>query len=173
VPKSRLAGALAAAVVLLLALIGSLGAAADGSSKLHALSHGHLDAMAWLAANTDEEAVILVPTAGVWGDDEVSEWLPSLAERHSAGTVQGSEWLGVEGFERQLATHNSIRDCSGSTADCYRRIDPEALLFIPKGQLGGPFSPGDCCPALRETVEQAGYRLIYDGPGATIARPGG
>ncbi len=89
----------AAAVVLFLALIGSLGSVADGSSKLHALNADHLDAMAWLAANTDEEASVLVPVAGVWGDDEMSEWLPALAQRQSIGTVQGSEWLGVDGFE--------------------------------------------------------------------------
>jgi predicted aspartyl protease len=167
----RPAVAAAAGVVLFLALIGSLGAAADGSSKLHALSEGHLEAMTWMAANADDGARVLVPTAGVWGDDEVSEWLPALAERQSIGTVQGSEWLGADAFDAQLATHNEIRDCSGSTVACYAAIDSGALLFIPKGQLGGPFSPGDCCPALRETVEQAGYRVVYDGTGATIAEP--
>jgi hypothetical protein len=129
--------------------------------------------MAWLAANTDADARVLVPVAGVWGDDEVSEWLPALGQRHSIGTVQGSEWLGVEGFEERLAIHEAIRDCAGSTVACYAEIDAEAILFIPKGQLGGPFSPGDCCPALRETAEAAGYRIVYDGPGATIAIPGG
>ena len=161
----------AAAVVLFLALIASLGAAADGSSKLHALSADHLEAMAWLAANADDDARVLVPTGGVWGDDEVGEWMPALGGRHSIGTVQGSEWLGVAGFEAQLETHNAIRDCDGSTAECYAAIDDEALLFIPKGQLGGPFSAGDCCPALRETTEAAAYRIVYDGPGATIAAP--
>ena len=159
------------AVVLFLALIGSLGSVADGSSKLHALSRGHLDAMAWMAGNTDDDARVLVPTAGVWGDDEVSEWLPAMAQRHSIGTVQGTEWLGAEAFEAALGTHNAIRDCAGATAECYAAIDPGAVLFIPKGQLGGPFSPGDCCPALRATAEAAGYRVIYDGPGATIALP--
>jgi hypothetical protein len=170
-PARRAVMGAAAAVVLFLALIGSLGAAADGSSKLHALSADHLDAMRWLAANTDDDARVLVPTAGVWGDDEVSEWLPALGERHSIGTVQGSEWLGAAGFGTQLSTHNAIRDCDRSTIACYAAIDPEATLFIPKGQLGGPFSPGDCCPALRDTAQQAGYVVIYDGPGATIVVP--
>lgn len=163
--------AAAAAVTLFMALIASLGSAADGSSKLHALSAGHLDAMAWLAENADDDARVLVPVAGVWGDDEVSEWLPALAQRQSIGTVQGSEWLGIEGFETQLAIHNAIRDCAGSTVECYAAVDRTALLFIPKGQLGGPFSPGDCCPALRETVAGDGYRVIFDGVGATIAEP--
>jgi hypothetical protein len=127
--------------------------------------------MAWLADNVDGGARVLVPVAGVWGDDEMSEWLPALAGRRSIGTVQGSEWLGAEGFEAQLAVHNAIRDCTGSTVGCYADVDRTALLFIPKGPLAGPFSPGDCCPALRESVDGNGYEVIYDGPGATIARP--
>ena len=169
----RYAAAGIAGAAVFLALVGSLGSVAEGSSKLHALSTGHLEAMDWLAENTDPDAAVLVPTAAVWGDDEVSEWLPALGRRHSIGTVQGSEWLGAQRFEERLAVHEALRDCAGSTAACYAEIDPRAVLFIPKGQLGGPFSPGDCCPALRATVEGAGYRILYDGPGATIAEPGG
>jgi len=48
----------------------------------------------------------------------------------------------------------------------------DAWLFIPKGQLNGPLSAQDCCPALRETVQTSGrYEVVYDGVGATIARP--
>jgi hypothetical protein len=67
--------------------------------------------------------------------------------------------------------HESILGCAGSTAECYRDLAPDAVLYIPKGRLAGLFSPSDCCPALRETVEDAGYRILYDGPGATIAAP--
>jgi len=168
----RYAAAAIGAVAIFLALVGSLASPAEGSSKLHPLSAGHHQAMAWLAENTDAHAAVLVPTGGVWGDDEVSEWLPALGHRRSIGTVQGSEWLGAEAFEARLAVHDRIRDCAGSSVACYAEIDPEAILFIPKGQLGGPFSPGDCCPALRETLSAAGYEVIFDGPGATIAAPG-
>lgn len=169
----RYAAAAIGAVAIFLALVGSLASGAEGSSKLHALSADHHRAMAWLADNTDADAAVLVPTAGVWGDDEVSEWLPALGHRHSIGTVQGSEWLGAEAFEARLAVHQRIRDCAGSTIACYTEIDPSATVFIPKGQLGGPFSPGDCCPALRESLASAAYQVLYDGPGATIAAPDG
>jgi hypothetical protein len=159
-----------AGVVLFLALIGALGSVVDSSSKLHPLGDETIAAMRWLG-DDGPEGPVLVPTDEVWGFDDVSEWLPAIAGRHSIGTVQGSEWLGVEGFEQRLAIHEAIRDCAGSTAACYAEIDADAILFIPKGQLGGPFSPGDCCPALRETAEAAGYRIVYDGPGATIAIP--
>lgn len=169
----RFAAAGIGGVAIFLALVGSLASSAEGSSKLHALSAGHHQAMAWLADNTDPHASVLVPTAGVWGDDEISEWLPALGHRHSIGTVQGSEWLGAEAFEARLALHGRIRDCAGSTVACYAEIDPGALIFIPKGQLAGPFSPGECCPALRESLAAGGYRVLYDGPGATIAAPEG
>ncbi len=42
-------------------------------------------------------------------------------------------------------------------------------VFVPKGRLDGPLSPADCCPGLRATlVASPRYRLVYDGPGASI-----
>jgi hypothetical protein len=161
------------AVLLFLALIGSVGSVADGSSKLHALTADHLDAMAWAADNLPADAVVIVPTSDVWGDDELSEWFPALARRSSLGTVQGSEWLGVDGFRRQLEAHDAIRGCDGGTVTCYAAIDAGAVIFVPKGRLAGPLSSSDCCPALRETVTGEGYRIVYDGLGATIAVPDG
>lgn len=173
-PRSaRIAGAAIASLVLFLALIASVGSLADRSSKLQALSADHIAAMNWVRTNTDPSAFAIVATTDVWGDDEVSEWFPALAERSSIGTVQGSEWLGADAFRQQLQRHLAILACAGSTADCYAEVDPKALIFVPKGRLAGPFSPADCCPALRTTLPDAGYEVIYDGPGATIAQPGG
>ena len=162
-----------AGLLLFVALIGSIGSFADGSSKLQALNSDHLAAMDWVAANTDADDIFLIPTEDVWGDDEQSEWFPAIAGRHSLGTVQGSEWLGPDGYRRQLANHIAIRDCARAAASCYRPILDGASLFIPKGELAGPFSPEDCCAALRETLATLGYTVIYDGPGATIAEPEG
>jgi hypothetical protein len=162
-----------AGLALFLGLIGSLGSVVDRSSKLHPLPQDQVTAMRWLATNTSADAIVVVPTAEVWGYDEVSEWLPAFAERHSLGTVQGSEWLGTAGYERQLAQHRRILGCVGHTAACYAELDPSALIFVPKGQTAGPFGPDDCCPALRATLEAAGYEIVYDGAGATIGRPTG
>ena len=159
------------ALVLFLALAGSLGSYVDGSSKLQALSADQLAAMRWVSDNTDVATGVIVTTGDVWGDDEQTEWFPALARRHSLGTVQGAEWLGIEGYERQLTYHALIRNCDGSKVDCYTQIDRHALIFIPKGQLTGPYSPGDCCPAIRSTTLSEGYRAIYDGPGATVLQP--
>ena len=157
-------------MALFLALIGSLGSVVDRSSKLHPMPEDQIDAMRWLAEQTPLDAVVLVPTAEVWGFDEVSEWLPAFAERYSLGTVQGSEWLGQAGFEQQLDHHERILDCANHTASCYAEVDGDAVIFVPKGETAGPFSAADCCPALRSTLEDAGYEIVYDGPGATIAQ---
>ena len=162
-----------AGILLFVALIGSVGSFADSSSKLQALNADHLAAMRWVAANTDTDATFLIPTEDVWGDDEQSEWFPAIAGRYSLGTVQGSEWLGPDGYRRQLANHVEIRACAAAAASCYRSILDGASLFIPKGELAGPFSRADCCAALRETLATLGYAVIYDGPGATIAEPDG
>ena len=170
-PVRRLVGLGLAAVLLFVALIGSIGSYADGSSKLQALNADHLAAMRWVAANTDPGDAFVVPTEDVWGDDEQSEWFPAITGRYSLGTVQGSEWLGADGYRRQLANHIEIRDCAAAAASCYESILDGAGLFIPKGELAGPFSRDDCCAALRETLGTLGYTVIYDGPGATIAVP--
>jgi hypothetical protein len=171
-PTTRRATALGTAMVaLFLALIGALGSATDQSSKLHPLGSDVAAAMRWVATETSADVDVLVPTAEVWGYDEVSEWLPALAERNSIGTVQGAEWLGRAGFERQLSFHEALLNCAGAVATCYRDLDPDAMLFVPKGNVAGPFSPDDCCPALRMTLADAGYSIVFDGPGATVAMP--
>ena len=48
--------------------------------------------------NTPEDAVLAVVTGGdYWEVDAVSEWFPAIADRRSAATVQGHEWLGGAG----------------------------------------------------------------------------
>ena len=171
--RQRVVGASIGAMLLFVALIGSIGSFADGSSKLQALSADHLAAMRWVAESTNPEAAFIVPTEDVWGDDEPSEWFPAIAERQSLGTVQGAEWLGSEDYREQLANHVRIRGCTGAGVSCYADIGgADTYFFVPKGRLAGPFSPQDCCIALRENLRGDAYEIVYDGPGATIAAPG-
>ncbi|MDQ4034392.1 MAG: hypothetical protein M3153_00535 [Chloroflexota bacterium] len=161
---------------LFFAVLSAAGSTIHQQSKLHAVSADQSAAMRWVAEETDPETQFLVATVDTWGNDEVSEWFPALAERGSLGTVQGSEWLGSYGFDRQERIHLRLVGCMHSSADCYRGIAeradaPGAYLFIPKGQLQGPLSAGDCCPAARDSLQAAGYEVIYDGSGATIGRP--
>jgi hypothetical protein len=174
-PRPTMIGALVVGSMFF-AVLSAIGSTIHEQSKLHAVSADHATAMRWVSQESDHAAEFLVATVDTWGNDEVSEWFPALAQRRSLGTVQGSEWLGSDGFDRQELIHLGLVGCMHSTADCYRgvadRADaPGAYLFIPKGQLQGPLSARDCCPAARASLRAAGYEVIYDGPGATIGRP--
>jgi hypothetical protein len=165
------------AAALFLALVSSLGSAVNDTSRLQFVSPDQVAAMTWVAEESDPEARFIVATTVVWGFDEISEWFPAIADRQSLATVQGSEWLGAEAFAAQRDRHSGVLACTRSTARCMAEWAADtgfsdAWLFIPKGQVNGPLSPGDCCPALRGTVyESAFYEVVYDGVGATIARP--
>ena len=169
-PGRPAAGSAAGAVVLLLALIGSVGSVADGSSKLHALSAGHLEAMGW-AGQHRPESVAIVLRPGVWGDDEISEWpRTGRPPQPRDGAGQRVARSG-EAFESSFAIHNAIRDCSGATVGCYAEIDGGAVSSSPRASwravLAGGLLPGAAGD------RRAAYGVIYDGPGATIAIPGG
>jgi hypothetical protein len=133
--------------------------------------------MEWVRDNTQPDQRFIVATTVYWGGDEISEWFPAVAERQSVATVQGSEWLGEAGYQAQLERHRAVFRCTRSTDRCMAEWAAgeglaDAALFIPKGQVSGPLSADDCCPALRELVAGGEwYAVIYDGPGATIAVP--
>jgi hypothetical protein len=154
-----------------------LGAGVHEQSKLHAVSAEQREAMEWVAREAPPDTPFLVATIDTWGNDEVSEWFPAIAERTSLGTVQGSEWLGTDGFAAREDVHLDLVACIGDTARCYRELaeragSADAWLFVPKGKLAGQFSAADCCRALRQTLTDAGYEIVQDGPGATVARRG-
>jgi hypothetical protein len=135
--------------------------------------------MTWILEQTEPQARFIVATVVDWGGDEISEWFPAVAQRQSVATVQGSEWLGRAGFRSQRERNRAVISCTLSTDRCMAQWAAseglvDAWLFIPKGQVNGPLSPGDCCMALRETVRESSfYEVVYDGVGATIAKPVG
>ncbi|MGH2463147.1 MAG: ArnT family glycosyltransferase [Candidatus Limnocylindria bacterium] len=166
-----------ALVALFGALVSSLGSVVDDTSRLQRVSADHVAAMTWIRDEAEPHTRFIVATVVGWGADEISEWFPAVAERQSVGTVQGSEWLGRAGFRSQRERNRAIIRCTPSTDQCMSGwADSEGLadawLFIPKGRVSGPLSPDDCCPALRETVRDSTvYEVVFDGAGATIARP--
>lgn len=145
------------------------------SSPLHGLDTAHQSAVVWAGENTADDAVFAVVTNGTfWEDDAISEWFPALTDRRSAATVQGSEWLGPDVWERQQDAYDGLQACGRDVLPCVLAWSdtydlPITHIFLPKGQLHGPSSEPDCCPAARHSVELVpGARVIYDGPGATV-----
>lgn len=175
--RERTLWAAIAAAGLFLALISSMGSVVDETSRLQHVSADQASAMSWVATETEDDTRFIVAAVVYWGGDEIGEWFPAIADRQSVGTVQGTEWLGRDAFRTQLRRNDAILGCTRSTDRCMADwAEAEGLgdawLFIPKGQVNGPLSPPDCCPALRETVQSGTrFEVVYDGPGATIARP--
>jgi hypothetical protein len=166
-----------ASAALFLVLVSSLASAIEESSRLQRVSVDQSAAMNWIAAETDPETTFIVATTVAWGWDEFSEWFPAVAHRRSLATVQGSEWLGPDGFEENLDRHLHVLACTPLHVSCVAEWATsagfaDAWIVIPKGQLNGPLSASECCPALRDSVRAGSlYEVVYDGAGATVARP--
>jgi hypothetical protein len=171
----------AASILLALLLFATLRTAArtavDPESPLHGLDANHVAAMQWVRESVPDAAKTAVVTGLTWERDFIAEWFPVLAGRVSVATVQGSEWTGRDAFVHQLASYRQLQRCAKFTADCVTSwtrvwLSEPPYVFIPKGRLAGLTSDDDCCPALRETMHQSStYRVVYDGPGATIFAP--
>ena len=176
-PHDRALRVAVALAVLFGAVVSSVGSVVDEFSRLQRVSGDHVAAMEWVRDGAEPGARFIVATVVGWGEDEISEWFPAVAQRQSVATVQGTEWLGPEGHRDQRNRHQAVLRCTPSTDRCMAEWAAseglaDAWLFIPKGRVNGPLSADDCCPALRELVHDSlFYELIYDGAGATIARP--
>ena len=175
--RSHRAAAVVVVLMLFVALRTSSRGAADQSGPLHGLADGHIAAMEWVRQKSDQGAQFAIITGRSWETDYLSEWFPLVAGRTSLATVQGAEWTGIQAFLDRLTMHRQLEGCAVRTAACVddwidRWAAGPAYVFVPKGRLYGPGSPTDCCPALRETLLASDrYRLLYDGPGASIFAP--
>ena len=175
VPRAvRARAAVVFPALLAIALVSGASATSSEASLLQQLSPEQRSAMAWVAANTKDDAAFLVVEPLTWG--VLSEWFPTLTHRVSINTLQGTEWLGRAVLERRLSISRQLSECAGIGVSCLTDLasDPglrDAFLFIPKGLLA-PGIEGDCCLALREGLRQStSYTVVYDGPGASIFAP--
>lgn len=161
--------------VLVLAIGTNQGTIVKDNSVLLPVSDDQRTAMEWVAANLPPNASVAVVTGlDFWEGDRVSEWFPVLAQRRSVATFQGYEWLGVERWRAQLDAIRDLQACDRRLADCLVAWQAKynlgaSFVMMPKGIVGGPPSAIDCCPSLRSTLRAEG-EVVYDGPGATIAR---
>lgn len=169
-----------------LLLFAFTGAIVTAQVTLGALTRADRSAMAWVGANTPADGRFLVMTddvAGVpkgagfgidrsigWGADRFSEWFPVLAKRVSVATPQGHEWL--RDFRPFVYSYADVQDCSQRDAACledWARTKRQSFdfVYIPKART--EFNGLSCCWALDHNLRgNAAYRLIYDGPGASI-----
>jgi hypothetical protein len=155
------------------AVLGSLATGFNTLSPMHELLPNDRAAMVWVSQNLPADAKVAVVTGLPWWNDATSEWFPAIARRQSVATPQGYEW--TADFVSRQERNRLLQDtCAPRGSDCLRRwIDLFNLrvnfVYVPKGRLAGLASPSDCCPAFRQSIRDA-LPVVYDGPGATIAR---
>ncbi|MFL5516643.1 MAG: hypothetical protein ACJ8DJ_10830 [Gemmatimonadales bacterium] len=141
---------------------------AGGMNDMGALTLGERQAIRWAGERTPPSARFLIVAGTPWEIDRTSEWLPALAHRRSVATVQGFEWRPIGEFARKKAEYNRLQGCADWVAQCLR--DWSAATGQTFTHVYLPKSPDrDCCRLLRWSLERdPNYRLIYDGPGATV-----
>ena len=158
-------------VVLLATMVGALTAAVPPDSPLHRVSPNGLEAMTWARDHLNPGSRVVVLTPDRWEVDAYGSWLPAVAGVQSVATVQGYEWLGLDKLAQQVQRHAAVQDCVDHTIDCLESwIRSEGIIVdyvvIPKATP----PRADCCPAPRESLRDSkDFRVVYDGPGATIA----
>jgi hypothetical protein len=86
------------------------------------LPNSEIKAMQWVEENTPEDSGFLV----ISGEqsafcDLTNEWFPSLTERQSLTTVQGSEWLMGNGFAGNAAQIQTLQGCIDDGLECFEK----------------------------------------------------
>lgn len=148
---------------------------------LQALTAPNREAMAWAKANTPASSAFAVVSGdmGSWAQDELSEWFPALTERRSVATVQGSEWLPGAAAGERLDEYSALQRCAFRDARCLRDWSETwgvafDHVYVVKGRevqtpYAGRFGFEECCDLLRDSLlADPAYRLVYDGPAASI-----
>ncbi len=81
-------------------------------SVLTAISQNELDAMNWVSTHTSSDAAFaVVDRAGDWPLDYLGEWFPTLTNRTSIATIQGTEWLPEKVFYGNIQNYRVFKKC--------------------------------------------------------------
>jgi hypothetical protein len=169
------ASAIGLAVMVLVAILSASASASAPGSKQQPLMPAQVDAARAMSA-LPADARIAVVSSETWGNDLVGEWLPALSGRAVITTPQGSEWLGREAFAERRRAHDVARSCHRLTSECLASALSDSDLrathiVIPRGSVGGPRAPDECCPALVETMlADDRFIVVLDEPGALVVR---
>lgn len=143
---------------------------------LTSLQPDEREAMSWVSTNTPPDSRFLVVTNDTWAVDRTSEWFPVLAARRSVATVQGYEWVRGS-FREQLDSYRGVQLCADSDSTCIDAWSTRTgigfdYIYVPKVaafRRRAAEHPDECCAALRASLRiDARYRVVFDGPGATV-----
>jgi hypothetical protein len=168
------ASAFLISIIVLVAIVDALGSQIAPNWPAATLTAEQREGMTWVADEGPEDARYLVVSGRPWPIDATAEWFPVLANARSIATVQGTEWLEPGAFYRAAEASDDLRQCARRPSECLDVWSEDwgvsfTHVFLPNGSVAGPLGDEDCCVALRAALhEDARYRVVHDGIGATI-----
>lgn len=163
--------------ITLVVLLGSAGGVLYATSQLDAhagspslpsfIDDDDREAMAWVAANTDESARFVV-----LGD--AAEWFPYFAGRPITVSPWGVEWVDAEQYFRQLGLFKQLSRCERETCVtatlAKANVRPE-YVYVPKGTYTVRGMQHERGPRLAKSLRSSGrYRQVYENEGVVIFR---
>ena len=86
------------------------------------LAQSERQAMEWARNSTAPDSRFTIITGDHWASDRTSEWFPVLADRTSAATVQGYEWLPNGAYGKQVDSYRALQKCASKTVDCIEQL---------------------------------------------------
>ena len=140
------------------------------------LAQSERQAMEWARTSTAPNSRFTIITGDKWASDRTSEWFPVLADRTSAATVQGYEWLPNGAYGKQERSYQTLQKCASETVAC---IDSWAAdehasydyVYIATRDLqeGTLYYHIPCCGGLVASFESdPDYALVFQNDGAAI-----
>ncbi len=110
-----------------------------------------------------------------WGHDRSGEWFPVLADRTSASTVQGYEWIPAAGqFEARQRAYEQLQKCTTEAPTCIADWSSDEdvtfdYLYIAKRGRGFSGASIPCCSALVDALKHdSDYHLVYQNDDVSI-----
>jgi hypothetical protein len=136
---------------------------------LESISADDRAGLAWVNRLVPEgSSFLVVPDTPFWEVSKITEWFPALTEHISVATVQGSEWLDEDGFQRARAIHQAAFECGNGTVACLQELEDTYSLqfaYVYIRQAGAT----PCCATLIRSLENTpDYQLLYRGKGAVV-----
>ncbi|KMW57341.1 hypothetical protein AIOL_002304 [Candidatus Rhodobacter oscarellae] len=124
------------------------------SDALEPMRAGDYQAMLWARDNLPPGAAIVALNPDHWAADEVSEWLPAIADLQSLGTVQGREWLPGGAFHTATNLSGQLKANSNCPElDAFLSLEfPEAEYLFVSADLGERVF--DCLPGAQVFADQ-------------------
>lgn len=151
------------------ATIDAVAAQQAPDSPIRAIDSDVRDAVSWVEGNTPEGSRFAVVSGQYWAADAEAEWFPTLADRRSVATVQGTEWLDRGRFAAQVELASELPVCvvTGDEAcveSWFDNVGPVDYLFLVDSApeaIGGV----RCCHALVDLLGSARtpYEVHADG----------